>query len=366
MKPIALIDLKREYDFLNKTITPTIVNVIKESRFILGPEVTKFENMFARYCGTKYAVGVASGTAALHLALVALGIKSGDEVITTTMTFNATAEAIVLAGAKPVFVDIREDNLSIDTSKIETAITKSTKAIIAVHLYGIPADMKKIKQLCKKYNLFVIEDAAQAHGSSYFGRKAGSLGDIGCFSFMPAKNLGSYGDAGGIVTNNLKLAQKVRQYRDHGRIEKYVHYAPAFAERMDNLQAVVLMVKLKYLDQWNKQRARIAKRYDKFLDLTKVRLINIDKETTNSNYVYTILVDNRQRLIKRLLEKGISTGVYYPIPLHLQPMFKDLNYRKGALPVAEKLARQTLSLPMHPFLTIKEIDYVIDQVNRNA
>ena len=364
MKEISLVNLKKEYSFLKHEMQPAVLNVIKSGRFILDKELDEFEKKFADYCGSRRCVGVASGTAALHLALLAAGIKGGDEVITTAMSFNATPEAIVMAGATPIFVDVLPDNLSIDHLKIEKAITKKTKAILPVHLYGTPANMDEIVEISKKYKLKLIEDCAQAHGATYKGKQVGTFGDIGCFSFMPSKNIGCYGDAGCVITNNHEYADKVIKLRNHGRASRYIHGEMGYGERMDNLQAAVLLVKLKHLDQWNKKRNAIAKLYDNGLDGSKIGLLKISPDSYSSYYVYTVLVENRDKLAVLLKGRGIATGVYYPVPLHLQPVFKKLGYKKGDLPIVEKSANQILSLPMNPFLTEPEIKYIINEFNK--
>jgi len=362
MKNYPLVDLRAESSFIKKQTLMAISNVVASGEYILGDELELFEKEFAKYCGSKFAVGVANGTAALFLALTALGIGEGDEVITTAMSFCATAEAIIYTRAKPVFVDIREDNLSIDADKIEQAVTKKTKAILPVHLYGIPADIKKITAICKKYKLFFIEDCAQAHGALYNGKKVGTFGDIGCFSFMPAKNLGAYGDAGCITTDSYSLAEKIKKLRNHGRKDKYRHDILGFSERMDNLQAAVLRVKLKHLDRWNHRRREIAKQYN---NVFKKEHINIIKSSSNikpSYYVYTILIDNRNIIKNQLSKSGISSQMYYPVPLHLQPVFKFLGYKKNSLKVAENLSNRLLSIPMHPFLNSDDVTYISKKV----
>lgn len=366
MNYLGLRDFRREYEFIKNKINPALTDIIKNGHFILGKDLEKFEVDFAEYCGCLHAVGVASGTAALHLALTALGLKKGDEVITTSMSFNATAEAIALTGATPVFIDVNEKNLSIDVQKIEARITKKTRAILPVHLYGIPVEIEKIMRICRKHKLFLVEDCAQAHGSLFQNRHVGSFGDIGCFSFMPSKNLGCFGDAGCIVTNNQTLAEKIKKLRNHGRTTKYIHDELGFAERMDNLQAAVLNIKLKFLDKWNQRRQEIAKTYDTQLDLSKIKRIETTPKSKNSYYVYNILVKNREELSEALREKNIETGIYYPLPLHLQPVFKDLGYKEGDLPIVERLAKKILAIPMHPFLKENEIEYIISQVNKYA
>lgn len=356
-----LLDLKKEYQFLRQTLLPVLEGVMSEGRFILGEELKTFEEQFADYCGSKFTVGVANGTSALFLALKVLGIGPGDEVITTAMSFNATAEAISYTGATPVFVDVDPESLSIDPVSIARSITPRTKAILPVHLYGIPAPMDEIMKLARSHDLFVIEDCAQAHGTLYHGKKMGTIGDMGTYSFMPAKNLGSYGDAGAIVTNNKSYTDHLVKLRNHGRTSKYIHDELGYAERMDNLQATILLHKLPYLDKWNNKRRTIAKRYD--AELSGVGHIKVPNGTVSNYYTYTIFVQERQKFINHLQKAGIMTGIYYPLPLHLQPVFKSLNYKKGDLPVVEKAAEELISIPVHPWLTDEEIDRVIHAVN---
>lgn len=360
---ILLVDLKAQYNSIKKEINRAIFDVIKKTDFILGEEVKKFEEEFARFCNVKYAIAVGNGTDALYLTLRALGIGRGDEVITQPNTFIATAEAITLNGARPVFVDVERDTLSINPKLIEKAITKNTKAIIPVHLYGLPAPMVPIKNIAKKYSLKVIEDACQAHGAEYRGKKVGGLGDAGCFSFFPAKNLGAYGDGGMVVTNNKKLAEKVEILRNHGRFTKYEHKIEGINSRLDELQAAILRVKLKYLDKWNKLRQRNARIYNNlFKDIREVIIPKIPKGAKSVYYVYLIRVKNRDELQKKLKQKGISTGIYYPISLHLQPAYKYLGYKKGDFPETEKAAEEILALPMYPELLMTHQKKIVREI----
>lgn len=343
-----------------------MVDVIKNGRFILYEDLSDFEDNFAKFCNAKRAIGVASGTEALHLALVALGIKKGDEVITTSMSFNATAEAIVMCGAKPVFVDVLPENLLIDYNKIEKKITKKTKAIIIVHLYGLPVEIDKVLSLCKKYRLLMVEDCAQALGTFYHGRQVGTFGEIGCFSFYPGKNLSCYGDGGCIITNKNIYADKVKRLRNHGSIAKYVHSENGFAERLDNLQAAILNTKLSFLKAWNKRRNKIAYLYDKGLDKSKVSIMHVPANCVSSNYAYVIFVEEREKLMQKLKEKHINTDIIYPLPLHLQPVYKGLGYEKGDLPIVENAVKKIMALPINPFIEDKEVKYVINQINKYA
>lgn len=361
--PIPLVDLKAQYRAIKKEIDRAIFEAIKNTNFILGENVQKFEKEFAKFCKVKYAIGVGNGTDALYLALRVLGIKTGDEVITPPNTFIATVEAITLNGAKPVFVDINPETYNIDITKIEKAITKKTKAIVPVHLYGQPADIGPILKIAKKYNLKVIEDAAQAHGAEYKGKRVGGLGDVGCFSFFPAKNLGAYGDGGMVVTNNKKIAEKVRLLRNHGRVQKYEHQIEGINSRLDELQAAILRVKLRYLNKWNQARRQRAKLYDNSLKNIKgVKIPFTPSWAVPVYYVYTIRTKERDKLQESLKKEGISTGLYYPIPLHLQPAYKYLGYKIGDFPETERAAKEILSLPICPELSKKDQNYVIQKI----
>lgn len=362
---IPFVDLKRQYDSIREDINNSIQEVLQNASFVLGEQVTLFEENFAKYCGTKFCVSVASGTEALFLALKVLEINNGDEVITVPNTFIATVDAISRTGAKPIFVDINKNTYTIDISKIEEKITRNTKAIIPVHLYGQPADMDAIMDLAKKYNLYVIEDACQAHGAIYKKKKAGAIGDIGCFSFYPAKNLGAYGDGGAVVTNNEKIAEKIIMLRNYGQKKKYYHECIGFNSRLDSMQAAVLNVKLKRLDIWNKSRKTNADYYKK--SLSGINQIILPYEAPGRSHIYHLFVvriPNRNGLQNYLESVGISTGIHYPVPVHLQNSYKFLGYQKGDFPVAEEYAAHILSLPMFPELTIKEIQYICGEIKK--
>jgi len=361
---IPLVDLKRQYLSIKKEIDGAIQEIIDKSAFIMGENVQEFENEFAEFCGVKYGVGTSSGTTALHLALVVCGIKQGDEVITVPYTFIATTESISHTGAKVVFVDIEDRSYTIDTKEIEQAITERTKAIIPVHLFGHPADMDKIMSIAKKYNLIVIEDACQAHGAEYKGKKVGSLGDIACFSFYPGKNLGAYGDAGMAVTSNRELAEKMRLLRDHGRAEKYYHRIEGYNYRLDAIQAAVLRVKLRHLEEWTEKRRRNAKLYNELLKGSGVRTPLEMEYAKHVYHLYVIRTEKREELYLKLKQSRISAAIHYPLPLHLQEAYRYLGWKKGDFPVSEACSRELLSLPMFPELTQEEIKEIVHTVRK--
>ncbi len=322
----------------------------------MGEELERFEEEFALFCNTKYAIGVANGSDALILALKVCGISGEDEVITVPHTFIATAEAISNVGGKVVFVDINLRTYIIDVSKIEEKINEKTKAIIPVHLYGQPADMDPIMELAKKYNLKVIEDAAQAHGAEYKGKKVGSIGDVACFSFYPGKNLGAYGDAGMITTNSEEIAKRVKLLRNHGSIKKYEHKIEGYSSRLDNLQAAILRVKLRHLNKWNDLRRRNAKKYNELLNNIDNIIVPYEADYAKHVYhLYVIRTENRDKLREELKSNNITTGIHYPIPLHLQPAYNYLGYKEGDFPVTEKASQEILSLPMFAELSEKQI-----------
>lgn len=356
---IPLVDLKAQYQSIKTEIDSTIQRVLDNAEFILGREVTLFEQEFAAFCQVDYAVGISSGTDALHLALRACGVGSGDEVITTSFTFTATAEAIAMCGAKPVFVDIDPKTYNIDPDRIESAITGRTKAIVPVHLYGLPADMLAICEIAQRRGLFVIEDAAQAHGASVDGRSTGQFGRAAIFSFYPAKNLGAYGDGGAIVTNDRMLADRVRMLRDHGRVSKYGHEMLGFGARLDALQAAILRVKLKYLGVWNEARRSRAEYYRQRLAQLHVILPYVPPSVNHVYHLFVIRVQDRDRILSELKARSIGAIVHYPVPLHLQLAYKDLDYRPGDMPAAEQAAHEVLSLPLYPEMTNDQADRVI-------
>ncbi len=362
---VPFLDLKTQYESIREEINEALEGVFEKTAFAGGPFVEKFEEEFAAYCGTKYAIGVGSGTEALWLALLAIGVGPGDEVITVPNTFIATAEAISFCGAKPVFVDVLEDTYNIDPQQIEAMITERTKAIIPVHLFGQMADMDLVMEIAKKYGLFVIEDAAQSHGAVYKGRKAGSIGDVGCFSFYPGKNLGAYGEAGAVVTDNPEIDRKIRMLRDHGQSRKYKHDFIGWNGRMDGIQAAVLSVKLKYLDEYNKSRRVVADLYNDLLGDAEGIVTPVEADYgTHVYHLYVIRVKKRDQLIEALREKGIYCGIHYPVPIHLQDAYGFLGYEKGSFPVAESSAEEFVSLPIYPEISVKQIEYTADAVKR--
>ncbi len=359
---INFVDLKKQYEGIDTEIDAAIKNVLNSSQFILGKECEMFEKAFADFICVKYAVGVDNGSSALELGLRALGIGTGDEVITPVNSYIASSSCISTVGAKPVLVDCLEDTFNIDVQKIEKVITKNTKAIMPVHLFGQVANMETILQIARKYKLYIIEDACQSHGASFNGKMAGSFGDIAAFSFYPGKNLGAYGDAGMVVTKHKGLAEKIKMLRNYGQKEKYKHFILGGNRRLDNIQAAILRVKLKKLKAWNAKRLRNAKKYNKYLKITPVITPKIFPSYNHIFHLYVIRTIERDRLAQFLAEKGISTQMHYPIPIHLQPLYKDLGYKRGDFPVAEKLANEILSLPMFPELKENEIKYICQAI----
>jgi dTDP-4-amino-4,6-dideoxygalactose transaminase len=359
---IPLVDLNSQYQTIKDEIDAAIDDVVQRCHFVLGEKVEEFEKDFAVYCQSRFALGVNSGTSALHLALLAAGIGPGDEVITVSFTFVATAAAIVYTGATPVFVDIDPATCTIDPGKIAAAITPKTKAIIPVHLYGACADMDRVMHLAREHNLIVIEDAAQAHGAEYQGQRAGSFGDLACFSFYPGKNLGAYGEAGAIVTNHEQYVTLIRQLRDQGQSEKYYHDHVGYNYRMEAIQGAVLGVKLRHLDTWNESRRSLANSYRSQLEGFGPRLLTEQAERTSVHHIFPVFSEQRDDLRQHLEAAGISTGIHYPIPVHLQRAYRHLGYRAGDLPEAERASRQTLSLPMYPELSEDAVAVVADSI----
>jgi len=355
---VPILDLKTQYAAIRDEIMQAISKVCESQSFALGPAVAEFEERIAAYCASKHAIGVSSGTDALLVVLMALEIKPGDEVITTPFTFFATAGSIARLGAKPVFVDVDPDSYNIDANLIEEKITEKTRAIIPVHLFGQLAQMKAIMEVARRHNLAVIEDAAQSIGASQNGTKCGNFGNCGCFSFYPTKNLGGFGDGGLVTTGSETLADKIRILRDHGQNPRYFYKTIGGNFRLDSVQAAVLNVKLRYLDEWNEKRRQNAALYDSFFADSPVKAPQIAPNNVCTYHQYTVTVPERDRLQKFLAENKISSAIFYPKPLHLQDCFKELGYKPGDFPVAERLCSEALSLPVYPELSLEQIEYV--------
>ncbi len=359
---IPLVDLKAQYKGIKKEIDGAIAQVINSADFILGEEVSKFEEEYAKYCGVKYAVGLDSGISALELGMRAIGLGTGDEVLTPANSFIASSSAISFTGATPVLIDCDPRTYNIDLNDAERKLTQKTKAIMPVHLYGQMADMEEVMKFAKKHSLFVIEDACQAHGAKYKGKRAGSFGDFAAFSFYPGKNLGAYGDGGILTTNNKKIYEAVKMMRNYGQKEKYHHLFLAWNRRLDTIQAAVLRVKLKYLDNWNLQRRENAKFYTSLLKELDVVTPYEASHGDHVYHLYVIRVKNRDKLKEFLYQKGIGVGIHYPLPIHLQPVYKDLGYGKGDFPISEKFANEIISLPMYAELSKKQIKYTVAKI----
>lgn len=364
---VPFVDLKTQYAGIKDEIFKEINEVLDNTAYICGKKTKKFEEDFARILGVDHAVGLSSGTDALHVALHALGIKQGDEVIVPVNTFIATAEGVSLCLAKPVFADNDERTYNIDVTKIEEAITPATKAIIPVHLYGQPAEMDTIRQIAKKHNLFVVEDCSQAHLAVYKGKKIGSIGDIGTFSFYPGKNLGAYGEGGAVTTNDTALYNTMLRYRQHGSVEKYVHEIEGHNYRMEEIQAGVLNVKLKYIEKWTGNRRRIAKLYSDTIEsmgISEVVAPYHPEYVEPVYHLYVIRVKDREKLVKYLGDKGVQTGLHYPIPLHMQKAYEYLGCRPDDYPVAKKQAGEILSIPMYPEMTDEMVNFVCSSIKK--
>lgn len=389
---IPLVDLKAQYKSVEKEIDNVTKEILSSAQYIMGRHVTDFENEFAEYIGVKHAISVGNGTDALVVALMACGIGEGDEVITTPFTFFSTAESISCVGAVPVFVDVKKDTYNINPSKIEEKITAKTKAIMPVHIFGQPAEMEEINKIAKKHNLLVIEDAAQAAGSVYKGKKSGSIGDVGCFSFFPTKNLGCAGDGGMITTDNDDIAIIAKALRTHGSGEngqraynllnnikediesaeghddtvynplKYYNYLIGFNTRLDALQAGILSVKLPHLDRLVEKRNSNAQKYYNELKTTLLTMPHIIDEAVSAFNMFVVQSENRDALVDKLKEKGISTGVYYPVPMHMQKVYKNLGYKTGDLPNSEYLSHRTFAIPVYPELNIEQQNYIIEVI----
>jgi len=363
MNNIPFMDLKRQYNNISADILQIIEKVAIDTAFSDGPYVADFEKIFADYCKVENAVCVNSGTSALHLALEALGVGQGDEVILPANTFIATAWAVSYCQATPVFVDCLPDTWNIDPAAAEKAVTGKTKAIIGVHLYGQPCDLYSLQEICRKHDLYLIEDCAQAHGAMYHGKKIGGFGDIGCFSFYPGKNLGAYGEGGAVTTNNKHYAETIKMLRNHGSRVKYYHEQIGYNMRMDGFQGAVLSVKIKHLDNWNRRRQEIAGMYNDKMVNPLITTQSIPADIEPVYHLFVITSKNRDKLEQYLMENGISVGKHYPVPCHLQKAYQGSNYTANSLPNAELLSERCLSLPMFPELTNSEVNHVIETIN---
>jgi len=356
---IPFLDLKAQYEEIKPQVDAAVARVIESAQFVLGPEVAAFEERFAAYCGVRHCVALNSGTSALHLALLAAGVGPGDEVITVSMTFVATTAAILYCGAKPVFVDVDPDTWTMDPNLVKAAITPRTKAILPVHLHGLMADMDPIIEVADRAGLIVIEDAAQAHGSEYRGRRAGSIGDIACFSFYPGKNLGAYGEAGAAVTNSSDLARQLALLRDWGQESKYNHVLPGYNFRMDGIQGAVLNVKMAYIESWTEARQTVASHYDRLLARAQFKRPAPPPHCRHVYHVYAVEVEHRDQVQKALSAAGIGTGIHYPVPVHLQKAYGELGYGRGDFPVTEAIANRFLSLPIYAELQPEQVANVV-------
>lgn len=361
---IPYLDLVAQMRGIRGEIDTAIATTLDTCAFCLGPGVTEFERAFAEYCGVKYAIGVNSGTSALHLAMLLLNIGPGDEVITTPFTFVATSWAISYVGARPVYVDVDPATLNLDPALVERAITPRTKAILPVHLYGHPCDLGPLLAMGRHHGVPVVEDAAQAHGAKYQGRNVGTLGLMSCFSFYPGKNLGAYGEGGALLTDDAALATRARSLREHGSTTRYYHDEVGYNYRMEGIQGAVLGVKLKHLNEWTAQRSRVAHRYHELLSRTPLVLPREAPYASSAFHLYVVRHPERDELKRALEENRIGCGLHYPLPLHLQKCYASLGYRRGSFPVAEKAARECLSLPIYPELTDDQVDRVASVVNQ--
>lgn len=360
MLKVPILNLKKQYAPLKAELEAAVLRVMESGRYILGPEVEALEKELAQLSNCALGVGVASGTDALHLSLQALGIGPGDEVISPAFTFIATSEAIAYTGAKPVFADIDPVTFNLCPRDLERKITKLTRAIIPVHLYGQAADMKPLMEIAQQYGLMVVEDCAQAIGAQYQGKPVGAFGNTGCFSFYPTKNLGGAGDGGMIVLNNADMYQKLRALRQYGSRVRYYHQERGFNSRLDELQAAVLRVKLVHLEEWNQKRRRIAGLYTERLSPAGVQCPPVREGNLAVFHQYTVRVPQRDAVAKKMNELGVSTMIYYPVPLHLQEVYRDLGYKAGDFPESERAAEEVLSLPLFPELTQEEMEYVVE------
>lgn len=361
---VPLVDLRAQYREIKDEVLSAIGSALEGMQLFLGENVEAFEHEFAQYCGTRFCVGVGSGTDALILALRSCGVGPGDEVITVANTFIATVEAIHLVGATPVFVDIDPETHTMDPRQIEPAITSCTRAIVPVHLYGKLADMASIVAVAHRYSLAVIEDSCQAHGASHGGRRAGAFGDAGCFSYYFSKNLGAYGEAGSVVTDDPEIAQRVAMLRNHGSPAKYHHNVLGMNSRLDELQAAVLRIKLRYLDRWNEQRRAHAANYNRLLSGIGLQLPTSGHGSDHVYHLYVVRGNHRDEIRQSLEAAGVATGIHYPVPIHLQPAWAAHRYRPASLPVTEAAAREILTLPLYPEMSPAQIEYVCDSLQR--
>lgn len=359
---IPFFDATRQYEFLKNDIRLSIDTILSSGRYVLGPQGAAFEEAFAKMVGVDHGIGVNSGTDAIKIALRACGVGEGDEVITVSLTAVPTVSAIRELGATPIFIDV-DDFFTIDVNKIESCINKKTKAIVAVHLYGQPCDMPSIQKIAKRYHLKVIEDCAQAVGSCLDGKMLGSFGDISCFSFYPTKNLGAYGDGGMILTGSYSLAQAAKSLRFYGMEKQYYAEREGFNSRLDEIQAGILLVKMKHLDAWNVRRRAIASFYTRHIQSEQIKLPLVRETAIHTFHLYVVEIPERERFIEYLASHGIGTGIHYPTPVHLQRAYTFLDYKKGSLPRTEMAAKQVVSLPIFPELTAGEISYIIEKVN---
>jgi dTDP-4-amino-4,6-dideoxygalactose transaminase len=359
---VPFVDLRAQHAAIADEVLMAAIRVMERADFILGEEVARFEDEFARYCEARYAVGTDNGISALELTLRACGVGPGDEVIVPAHTFIATASAVSFIGARPVLVDIDPRNFGLDPSRVEAAVTPRTRALMPVHLYGQPVDVDPLLEIARRRGLFLVEDACQAHGARYKGRRVGALGRAGCFSFYPAKNLGAYGDGGAVVTDDQELADRVRMLRNYGQREKYQHAFLAYNRRLDTLQAAILRVKLRSLDRWNEARRRIAAIYDEGLRGSIVSPPKVALEVEHVYHLYVVRTPDRDGLQKHLTARGVTTGLHYPIPIHLQEAYRDLGHRFGEYPEAEQAAAEGLSLPMYPEMSQAESEYVVEAI----
>jgi len=360
--PVPYLDLPAQMRAIRKEVDAAIARTLENCSFCLGPDVARFEEDFAKYIGAKYCIGFNSGTSALHVAMLLLNVGAGDEIITTPFTFVATSWAISYVGAKPVYVDIDEATFNLDPKLVEKAITPRTKAIMPVHLCGHPADLDSLLSTCRKHKLPLVEDAAQAHGAEYRGKIVGTFGEMSCFSFYPGKNLGAYGEGGGLVTNNSDYAARAKALRDHGSTKRYYHDEVGYNYRMEGIQGAVLGVKMKYLEKWTQGRRRVAHRYEQLLADTPLQLPREADYAESAWHLYVVRHPRRDDLKKHLEANGVGCGLHYPVPLHLQKCYAHLGYKEGDFPVAEKAARECLSLPIYPEMTEEQIQRVVEVV----